>query len=166
MAERLIVKNKARKTRPGVDLGLFAVCCVLGALLLVAAIERANVKSDIRIVKLEAEALYEAFESYNARNNGYPGDYAGRAFDAETLDPLRKRGYYKGFIQNRLRDTRIDAYGSPDDQGSNEEFWVEMTLARDPRIRFLIAKTDDAPLANGQWRDGVFIFRGGELKPL
>jgi hypothetical protein len=166
MAERPTGKKNSRKSRRWIDLGLLAVGCVFGALLFGAAIEQANVKSDIRIVKLEAEALYEAFESYNTRNNGYPGDYAGRAFDAETLDPLRKRGYYKGFIQNRLQNARIDAYGSPDDQGSNEEFWVEMTLARDPRIRFLIAKTDDAPLAGGEWRDGVFILRGGELKPL
>ena len=80
--------------------------------------------------------------------------------------PLSRRGYYKGGITQFLLNQRIDAYDSPDDKGNNREFWVEMTLKRDPSIRFLVAHSDDAPLGGGVWRDGVFIYRGGKLEPI
>ena len=43
---------------------------------------------------------------------------------------------------------------------------LEMTLDRDPEIRLLVARSDDAPASGGSWVDGVFLVRGGVLKPL
>lgn len=166
MAQPETEKRKRRKSHPLIDLALFAACCGLVWLLGAAATRQAGINSDIRIVEREARLLYDSFQTFYTNNEGYPGDYAGRALDPSTLDPLRKRGYYKGFIESRLLGERIDAFGSPDDRGLNQEFWVEMTLASSPSIRFLIARSDDAPLAGGSWRDGVYIFRRGELREL
>lgn len=149
-----------------VDLALAAAAGYLVWAMLGTALERANIDSDLRIVTKEARDLYDAFQAFNERNEGYPADYAGRVFDPTTLDPLRKRGYYRGHIEARLNGERIDAYGSPDDRGLNQEFWLEMSLARDPRIRVLIARSDDAPLGAGEWREGVYVFRGGKLRAL
>ena len=41
-----------------------------------------------------------------------------------------------------------------------------MTLKRDPSIRLLVARSDDAPLSGGVWLDGVFIYRDGRLEPV
>ena len=79
---------------------------------------------------------------------------------------MTKRGYYRGLLLKRMRGNRADAYDSPDDQGRNREFWIEMTLAQDPSIRILIAKSDDAPLSGGRWVEGAFIYRDGDLEPL
>jgi type II secretory pathway pseudopilin PulG len=140
-----------------------AIFCVL-SLVIAPVIHSSQVKADLRIVELEANSLYEAFETYYERHRAYPNAYAPPGLQSDTLDPLNKRGYYKGHLIRFLLNRRIDAYDSPDDQGSNREFWVEMTLKSDPSIRFLIARSDDAPLGGGVWRDGVFIYRGGNLE--
>ena len=48
----------------------------------------------------------------------------------------------------------------------NDEFWLEMSLESDPSIRFLVVRSDDAPLGGGRWREGAFVYRDGELRPL
>jgi hypothetical protein len=135
-------------------------------LALSGAVRVANVRADIRIVGHESKTLYRAFEAFYHRNLAYPGDYSGTRFEIETLDPLRRRGYYRGHITFKLLGGRVDAYGSPDDRGPNQEFWLEVTLRSAPSIRFVIAKSDDAPLGAGQWLEGVYVYRGGELERL
>lgn len=149
-----------------IDLALLAGILVMSRLVLGPAMQRANVKADIRAVGHEATRLFEAFERYYESNLSYPATYTEPRFELNTLDPLRRRGYYRGGITTKLLDERIDAYDSPDDRALNAEFWVEMTLASDPSVRFLIAHSDDAPLGGGQWREGVFVFRDGTLEPL
>ena len=110
--------------------------------------------------------MQDSFESFHGYHDAYPAEYTDDAFHAETLDPLRSGGYYDGAVTVRLKDKRVDAYGSPDDQGLNQEFWVEMTLATDPSIRFLIARSDDAPMSAGRWAEGAYIHRDGKLERL
>jgi type II secretory pathway pseudopilin PulG len=160
--------SRSRTNRIGYalfDAMLFiAIICVL-SLIIAPAIHSSQVKADLRLVELEAHALYDAFESYYERHRAYPNAYAHPGLETDTLDPLNRRGYYKGHLTRFLSSQRIDAYDSPDDQGNNREFWVEMTLKSDPSIRFLVARSDDAPLGGGVWRDGVFIYRSGDLEP-
>jgi hypothetical protein len=129
-----------------------------------AAVEVANSRSELRLATAEAQSLYDAFVRYGERNHGYPASYVGEAFDPQTLAPLTARGYYAGALTSHLHEGRIDAYDSPDDRGPNREFWVEMSLRSDPAIRILVARSDDAPLGRGIWRDGVFVFREGRLE--
>jgi len=149
-----------------IDLVLLAGIALFVSLSIAAAVHSANLRAEMRIVEREAQALYDAFETYYSRNLAYPPSYLGRAFETDTLDPLRRRGYYRGFITAKLVDSRVDAYDSPDDRGLNQEFWVEMTLAQDPSIRLVVAKSDDAPLAGGRWLEGVYVYRGGDLEQL
>lgn len=131
---------------------------------LAAALDSANARNDLQLLESEAHALYEAFAAYNERNHGYPSTHSESAFDIESLDPLNSRGYYRGPLTSHVRNRRVDAYDSPDDLGVNREFWVEMTLRSDPSIRILVARSDDAPMAGGAWRDGVFVFRDSEIE--
>lgn len=141
---------------------LLAVVC----LSLVEATRLANLEADLRIAQKEARNLHQAFQAYHERHGSYPNSHAPVRIVEGTLDPLRRRGYYTGHINGVLLNGRIDAYQSPDDQGLNQEFWVEMTLERDPSIRLLVARSDDAPLSGGVWLDGVFVYRNGRLEPV
>ncbi len=139
---------------------------VMGVHLGVATFGRAEVRGDLRAVAIEARELFDAFELYRERNGGYPHTYLEPAFSTATLEPFRRRGYYDGGILAQLRRGEADAYGSPDDRGIDQEFWLEMTLDSDPTIRILIARSDDAPMSGGRWCEGVFVFRDGDLVPL
>jgi len=151
--------------RSALDWFLLTAVLYVAILLTLAASSAANLKAQQRIVRAEAHELFRSFEAYHERNHSYPNAYAEPRFDVTTLDPLTKRGYYRGNLLVNLRNHRIDAYGSPDDRGPNREFWVEMSLKDDPRVRVVVARSDDAPLGGGKWLDGVFVFRDGVLEP-
>lgn len=72
-------------------------------------------------------------------------------------------GFYQGNMLDRLVNNRADAYDSPDDQGPNQEFWVQMSLKLDPKYQVMIGSSDNAPLAPGTWLEGVFVFENGTL---
>jgi len=145
---------------------LAAACIYVGWLIADSAVESANSRAQVGILTHEARALFEAFEKYYDINREYPASYTHPRFDLETADPLGNRGYYRGPIRYALVGNRFDAYDSPDDRGPNREFWLEMSLETDPSIRVLLAKSDDAPLGGGEWREGIFILRDGILEPL
>jgi hypothetical protein len=148
------------------DATLFiAIICML-SLIVAPVIHSSQVRAELRLIELEANSLYAAFDAYYEKHRAFPNAYAHPGLEPDTLNPLNKRGYYRGQLLQLLANHRIDAYDSPDDQGNNREFWVEMTLKLDPSIRFLVARSDDAPLGGGIWRDGVFIYRGGALEKL
>ena len=148
------------------DLFLFCVFAVLCILIARDGLESVKERDRIRAAYAEAKKLYEGFQRYHERNRAYPEPDVEPRFDAATLEPLRRRGYYRGDLDKYLVEGRIDAYDSPDDQGENREFWAEMTLAGDPKVRILVARSDDAPMSRGRWMDGVFVLRGGKVEPL
>jgi hypothetical protein len=140
--------------------GAGAAATALGAQAYGAAARRA----EIRAVAAEARQLYAAFARFHDRGGAYPNSFAEPRFDLATAEPLRRRGYYRGSILTRLLDGRFDAYDAPDDRGVNHEFWLEMSLARDPSVRIVVARSDDAPLGRGRWLDGVYVLDGTELE--
>ena len=153
---------------PGIllDVALFCAFVLLCWQIVTPVLERARRKDELHLVSLEAHALYDAFQSYYNLNRRYPDPVNAPRFDPATLEPLRRRGYYRGSIERFLAGGQVDAYDSPSDQEPNREFWLEMSLASDPSVRILIARSDDAPLGQGNWMDGVFIVRGGKSEPL
>jgi hypothetical protein len=132
--------------------------------LLGPAVRAANLRADIRTVAQEAELLYDALDRYHRLHGSFPNAYLEPCLEPRTLEPLRRRGYYRGRIATWLRAGRIDAYDSPDDRGRNQEFWMEMTLASEPGVRVLVVRSDDAPLGGGEWLDGVYVYRDGKLE--
>jgi hypothetical protein len=152
--------------RKTLDLLLLLAWLVASVPLMISAVESADLRAQRQATEREARRLHEAFHFFYQRNGEYPNAYAGSGFDRETLDPLRRRGYYSGSLTERLLHQRIDAYDSPDDRGLNQEYWLEMTLAAEPTVRFVVARSDNAPLGGGRWLNGVYVLREGRLRPL
>lgn len=152
--------------RKWLDLALVAAIVVLAAPLLRSAFRSSAIDADLRTVEVEAKRLYEALDRYYELHETFPASTGESGLDPHSLEPLRRRGYYRGTLPSRLVGQRLDAYDAPDDRGRDGEFWIEMTLARDPRVRFVVARSDDAPASGGRWLDGVFLCRDGELEPL
>ena len=147
--------------RNAIDAILMLSIVFIGGLTIRSATDSARRQAELKYAVSEARTLYASFTRYHERNQVYPNAYAAPRFDLETLDPLRRKGYYDGGILSVLQSGRVDAYESPDDSGLNQEFWVEMTFAGDPSIRILVARSDDAPLSGGDWVEGVFVYRDG-----
>ena len=144
------------------DLFLLAAVVALGVAIAAPALGSARQREELRVVCSEARVLHDAFRRYHEKNRAYPDTVEKSGSD--ILEPLRRRGYYTGDITKRLMDGRVDAYDVPREQGQGPEFWVEMTLAADPSIRVLVARSDDAPLGHGRWMDGVFLLRDGKIE--
>lgn len=162
----MVTDGVGARKRIGIDLLLLLLAVWTLALVARAAMHSADVKADLASVSREARHLHEALTRYREQNGTFPGTTDDTLLDRETLDPLRERGYYEGAVVVKLADRRIDAYVASGAGGPNQEFWLEMTLAREPSIRFLVARSDDAPLGGGRWRDGAFVYRDGTLEPL
>ena len=113
-----------------------------------------------------AKAIYVAFKRHHMDTSMYPYASQDPAFQLDSFEPLVSMGYYDGRLLPRLRGETADGYDSPDDNGVNQEFWLEVTLGYDNTIRFLISDSDDAPLAGGDYMDGIFLYRNGVLTRL
>jgi len=120
---------------------------------------RLSLGAEIAAVATECRNLYTMFEIYNITNAGYPYASSAPQFQLDTFEPLP----YDGNLQSHLVGGKADSYDSPDDSGVNQEFWIQMSMAADPNIRFVVASSDDAPLGGGQWLEGVYIYQNGEL---
>lgn len=150
--------------RGAIDLILLLSIVFIGGLIARSAMDSARRQSELKYAVSEARTLHEGLTRYRERNGSYPNAFTTPRFEPETLEPLRRKGYYDGGILTVLQAGRVDAYDSPDDEGLNREFWIEMTLAGDPSVRILVASSDDAPLSDGTWSDGVFVYRDGVLE--
>lgn len=144
---------------------LLIVVAIIGILagiaipLLLDAMLRANIAA----ATADGKAIHSAFLQFHVDNHMYPFAVSAPAFELDTFEPLVSMGYHSGNATGRMLGQTADGFDSPDDQGLNQEFWVEFTLAQDPTVRFVVADSDNAPLAGGQYIDGVYIYRDGVL---
>jgi prepilin-type N-terminal cleavage/methylation domain-containing protein len=144
---------------------LLIVVTIIGVLAAIAipTLQSAILRAQVAAVAAECKTIQTAFKQHYVDEDKYPYASAAPAFQLDTFEPLRSMDYYSGDITKKLLGGKADAYDSPDDQGENREFWLEMTLKYDPSIRFLVADSDDAPLAGGQYVDGIYLYRNGVL---
>ncbi len=149
-------------------LELLMVTGIIGVLSAIAIplLTQAVVTAETKALMSEGRTIHTAFKNYFMDKGQYPNSSGTPAFDLTTFEPLRSAGYYRGELGSRILGEQADAYGSPDDQGTNQEFWLEMTLRIDPTVRFLITDSDDAPLGGGETFDGIFAFENGVLKDM
>jgi prepilin-type N-terminal cleavage/methylation domain-containing protein len=147
---------------------LLVVVAIIAVLSMIAAatMRDALVRSHIGAAATDAHAIYVAFKRYHVDNNMYPNASSDPSFQLDSFEPLVSMGYYDGRLSSRLLGGQADGYDSPDDQGSNREFWLEFTLAYEPSVRFLVSDSDDSPMGGGEYYDGIFMFRDGVLTPL
>jgi len=144
---------------------VMAIIAVLVAIT-IPMMHDALLKAHISAAATDAKAIYVAFKRYHMDNHMYPNASTPPTFQLDTFEPLVSMQYYDGRIATRLLHDRADAYDSPDDQGANQEFWLEFSLAYDPTVRFLISDSDDSPLGGGNYYDGFYLFRDGVMTPL
>ena len=146
-------------------LELMVVTVIVAALASIVAsrVREVMVKAHINSVVADGKILYTGLQEFYAKNYEFPNATSNPAFDLTTFEPLRSMGFYQGNMLDRLVNNRADAYDSPDDQGPNQEFWVQMSLKLDPKYQVMIGSSDNAPLAPGTWLEGVFVFENGTL---
>jgi prepilin-type N-terminal cleavage/methylation domain-containing protein len=125
----------------------------------------AMLRAQVGAAAADAKAIHVAFKRFYVDNNMYPNATSAPAFSVTSFEPLVTEGYYDGAVRGKLLDGHADAYDSPDDEGNNQEFWLEMTLASDPTIRFVVADSNDAPLAGGEDLDGIYMYQNGTMIP-
>lgn len=154
----------ARAAAAILDVLLLATLVALCVAIIAPAVESPAKPKDLQVVCAEARNLADGFRSFRARNGRYPDGNVTN--ETDVLEQLRGHGYYSGHITKHLLGGHVDAYDTQPDRGQGLEYWLEMTLAADPTIRFLVARSDDAPLGHGNWREGVFLFRDGKLEPI
>ena len=135
---------------------VFAVIASLVAIVIPVMLDALR-RSHIRAGAANARTLHTAFKQYRIDHEFYP-----ETASLTDFEPLVSAGYYRtaGFAV-ALEGGQADGYGSPDDTGTNQEFWLEMTLQFDPTVRFLVCDSDDAPLGGGDRYDGVYVFDNG-----
>ncbi len=126
-------------------------------------LRRVQVKAHLASVVADGRILYHGLEEFYTVNYGYPNSSSNPAFNLVTFEPLRSTIGYQGSINSRLLNGQADAYDSPDDQGPNKEWWLQMTLLIDPSFQVVIAVSDNVALNPGTWMDGVYTFENGVL---
>ena len=122
-----------------------------------------QVKAHLASVVADGRILHHGLEEFYALNYEFPNATSNPAFNLVTFEPLRTLVGYQGSINARLLNGQADAYDSPNDQGSNQEWWVQMTLLIDPSFQVVIAASDNVPLLNGVRLDGVYTFENGVM---
>ncbi len=146
---------------------LLIVVVIIGILAAIAIpqLQAAMLRSHVASAAAEAKTLYTGFKQHFVDRNMYPYATSAPNFQLDTFEPLVSMGYYRGGLPSRLSGGQADDYDSPDDQGTNQEFWLEMTLKYDPTVRILVVDSDDAPLTGGAYFDGVYVYKDGVLTP-
>ena len=122
-----------------------------------------QVKAHLTSVVADGRILYHGLEEFYTINYRYPNATSNPAFNLVTFELLRSMVGYQGSINARLLNGQADSYDSPDDQGPNQEWWVQMTLLIDPSFQVVIAVSDNVPLLPGTWMQGVYTFEDGTL---
>ena len=159
-------KRSPTPARNGFTLAELMIVTVIIALLASIAIPKLRevlVRAHVNSIVADGRILLSGFEEFYASNYGYPNATSNPFFNLVTFEPLRSMGYYQGNMLERLDNNQADAFDSPDDQGPNQEFWVQLTARIDPSYQVVIASSDNAPLGDGDWMQGVFTFKDGEL---
>ncbi len=147
---------------------LLVVVAIIGILMAITIpmMQSAMLRAHVGAMASSSRIVFNAFQRFYIDFNMYPNSTDPPAFELDTFEPLIDLEYYDGQILTKLDNEQADAFDSPDDEGINQEFWLELTLAYDPTVRFLITDSDNAPLSGGAHMAGIFLYKNGVLHSL
>ncbi|MDT8405411.1 type II secretion system protein [Sulfuriflexus sp.] len=163
-------------------LGILAAVAIPNYYGYTARAQRASVISDGRSVYRGMMVYY--MEDPDG-SGGYPMKDDAPAFNKCTFYPLLarttadtdndKQVYIDILSVDRLKERMIggcvDSFDSPDVATLNDQFFLTFRTKRSPDERIIVAQTDQAVLDEnnaevlpaGQYLDGVFVFKNGQL---
>ena len=149
-------------------LELLVVVAIIGVLMAITVplMQSAMLRAHVGAMASSSRIVFNSFQRYYIDFNMYPNSSTAPAFELDTFEPLVDLRYYDGQVLTKLANGQADGFDSPDDEGANQEFWLEMTLAYDPSVRFLVVDSDNAPLAGGVYLAGVYLYKNGVLHSL
>lgn len=156
----------SRPARGGFTLAELMIVTVIVGLLTSIATPKFNdirLRAHVKSIVADGRILYTGFQEFYSDDYAYPNATSNPFFNLVTFEPLRSMGYYQGNMLARLDNNQADAFDSPDDQGPNQEFWLQVSVRMDPSYQVVIASSDNAPLASGQWLEGVYTFKDGVM---
>ncbi|GEM_PF-3280617 len=162
---------------------LIVVTTVIGVLAAIA-IPRYNdykTRSERAVILSDCNALYRGFTVLYIENNFYPFAEVGDAkylFNPATFAPLDNStdamgGMNLGLemnIKNLLQRVDFEKFDSPDKPlGLNQEYYLVLKWKADPTLKFIVTQSfstqyaDGTPVDGGNWLDGVYMSRGGNI---
>ena len=134
--------------------------------IMVPLMQAAMLRAHVGAMASDSRIIHSAFKRYFIDFDMYPNSSAAPVFELNTFEPLVAEGYYDGRILGKLEGGTVDGYDSPDDEGINQEFWLEYSMDFEPTVRFLVVDSDNAPLSGGDYMDGIYLYRNGVLHTL
>ena len=171
---------KRNKQQGFTMLELLIVILILGTIYVIAVPQYVSYreKSQKRAIISECRSLYRAFVIFYLEHEEYPYATEGEfLFNKETLFPLTNKSAMGGASFDIDIDTflkkfdgaKAEKFESPDDMGTNQEFYLILPWVGDPNVKFVISASDNIEYADGtsvdggNWLDGVFITEGGAI---
>lgn len=145
-----------------IELMIVTTIVAILASIVLTGFNKVLLKVHLNSVVADGRVLYKGFQDWYADHYMYPNASSDPAFDVETFEPMTSRGYDVGNMADRLENEQAAAYDSPDDEGNNQEFWITMNLKLDPSYTVVVASSDNVPVNEGTWYEGVFVFKDGE----
>ena len=162
-------------------LELIVVSVIIGLLAALAIPQYASYKDKAERASMlsDARSLYRAFVIYYLEYQEYPLAVTAspHKFDLATFQPLTDASLMAGVpfdinieqFRDKLAGRQAEEFDSPDDMGTNQEFYVVLPWVKDSNIKFVVAaadniKYDDGTVVDGgNWMDGVYITEGGTI---
>lgn len=115
----------------------------------------------------DSRILFNAMLQYNLDQGEFPPccSLPEEAFDRQSLWPLTRYEFIQNSssILSKLQNDRIAEYDSPDNPSTNHDFYLVLIHKRDPRIRIVVADTDEYPGFMGQNLHGIYVEKDGQL---
>jgi prepilin-type N-terminal cleavage/methylation domain-containing protein len=179
-----IMKCCRHKNQKGFTLlELIIVVAILGVIIAIAVPQYNSYRTRAQTASVmsNCRSLYRAFTVFYLENEyaypSAPGDGNTDDMDLDTFFPLKDPAWLGGLnfeidinqLKRSIGGNPADRnYASPD--GNYQQYFLVIPWGADPGTLFIVASSDQVEdkagnsIDGGNWLDGVFMWKNGELK--